>query len=123
MRNVIRVIAVAVFEATKCLGSSRLAAVRTMALPPSIDSTSKLDAAELPPKAKKLKKSKKGKEKAADQNLEVNGVHPELRGHEDDGADSNFKLVQVLMRIPLAPVFAEDPLEGVRQCLESWVLR
>ena len=92
-----------------------------MAAPPSIGSTSKVAEVveEQPhePKAKKAKKSKKGKER------QVEAFGDEHLEDGDDSANSNFKLVQNTMRLPLAPIFAEDPLEGVRQCLESWILR
>lgn len=94
-----------------------------MAVPPSVGSTSKLAHSDQPPKAKKPKKSKKGKEKAADQNLEINGTGLGHTERHEDVEMSDFKLIQNCMRVPLAPVFAEDPLEGVRQCLESWILR
>ena len=94
-----------------------------MAAPPSVGSTSKLEASsEQPSATKKAKKSKKGKERATDQNLGDDEMQLEAE-EADDSANSNFKLVQNTMRLPLAPIFAEDPLEGVRQCLESWILR
>ena len=38
-------------------------------------------------------------------------------------SSSDFKIIRSVMRLPLAPVFAGDPLEGVRECLESWIMR
>lgn len=36
---------------------------------------------------------------------------------------SDFKAVQAVMKLPVAPIFSDDALEGVRQSLESWIMR
>lgn len=36
---------------------------------------------------------------------------------------SNFKTITAISRFPLAPIFALDSLDGVRQCLQSWTMR
>ena len=38
-------------------------------------------------------------------------------------ANRDFKAIRCVLRMPLAPVFAQEPLEGVRQALDSWVMR
>merc|ERR1711939_709269 len=42
---------------------------------------------------------------------------------ESASTSSDFKAVQAVMRLPLAPIFSDDVYEGVRQALESWVMR
>jgi hypothetical protein len=86
-------------------------------------------------KVKKHKKSHnrshvdKGKSRATNEGVEENA---EIQMAMTDGlreevgsssSSSDFVIVQSTMRLPLAPVFAEDPLEGVRQALESWIMR
>ncbi|CAD6564548.1 MAG: hypothetical protein CYPHOPRED_004060 [Cyphobasidiales sp. Tagirdzhanova-0007] len=43
--------------------------------------------------------------------------------NDPQGSSSDFTIIRSVMRIPLAPIFTEDPLEGIRQCLDSWVMR
>lgn len=35
----------------------------------------------------------------------------------------NFRTIQATSRFPLAPMFALDSLDGVRQVLQSWIMR
>ena len=37
--------------------------------------------------------------------------------------ESTFKTITATSRFPLAPIFALDLLDGVRQCLQSWTMR
>jgi len=88
-------------------------------------------------KVKKQKKSHnhshldKGKSRATnegvvEENAEIQMAMTDGLGGEagsSSSSSSDFVIVQSTMRLPLAPVFAEDPLEGVRQALESWIMR
>ena len=73
-------------------------------------------------KEKRQKSSSKGKGKGKEraENQDQDGGMDVV---EQTDGDSDFKLVRAVMKLPLAPVFAEDPIEGVRQCLESWIMR
>lgn len=37
--------------------------------------------------------------------------------------ESTFRIITATSRFPLAPIFALDLLDGVRQCLQSWTMR
>jgi hypothetical protein len=78
----------------------------------------------------KLKKSKKQKNKAA----ASGGVHQDSQINKNSSSKSksisntalnhgDFRRVAATSRFPLAPVFAQDSLDGVRQCLQSWTMR
>lgn len=97
---------------------------------------------DLPPPLKKLRKSKdkEGKKKSKKVKAEeANGNNNEstvdmsqqqtldvdIQTPVQDRPErsSDFKSVNATSRFPLAPVFAQDLLDGVRQCLQSWIMR
>lgn len=53
----------------------------------------------------------------------TSGTQHAASSRGSSSSHGNFRIITATSRFPLAPIFALDSLDGVRQVLQSWVMR